>query len=129
MRASSGVKFVLALTLLSACGLPTGDVFVYPADAPELSDASVDAEGVWESAPWPAPGIAWLPYPGRATVEVEHGLGRVPRLVEVYISFAEDGSESALAAGDLARVISVDASTLAIRNDTNAQLFVRIVAY
>ena len=122
------VRVALALAL-TACGLPTGDTIVYPIDSPELANASVSAEGVWESAPWPAPGVTWLPYPGQATLEVEHGLGRVPRAVLVYISFSEDGSQSALASGDLSRVIAVDASTLSIRNDTNAQLFARFVAY
>ncbi len=120
--------FALALTL-TACGLPTGDDFFYSSDAPELANASVSPEGVWESAPWPGPGVTWLPFPGRATVEVEHGLGRVPRVVLAYISFVEDGGQSALAAGDLSRVITIDASTIAVRNDTNAQFFVRFVAY
>ena len=123
-------RFVVGLVLLlTACGLPTGDSFFYAASSPELANASISPEGVWESAPWAAPGSSWLPYPGQATIEVEHGLGRVPRSVEVYISFAEDGSESAMAAGDLSRLITVNDTTLAVRNDTNAQLFARIVAY
>jgi len=121
-----GLALALALT---ACGLPTGDTLIYPADAPELANASISAEGVWESAPWPGPGVTWLPYPGQATLEIEHGLGRVPRVVVVYISFAEDGAESAMAAGDLSRLIFVDEMTIGVRNDTNAQLFARFVAY
>lgn len=114
---------------LAACGLPTGELIVYDASAPELANASVSPEGVWESVPWSAPDAPWLPYPPQATVQVEHGLGRIPREVSVYLSFDAMGSEPAPAAGDLARVISVDEMTLSVRNDTNARLFVRIVAY
>lgn len=109
----------------AGCGLPTGETFFYAADSPELANASVSAEGIWESSPWE--GASWLPYPGQATVEVEHGLGRTPREILVYISFSEAGGESALAAGDLSRIISVSDQTVAVRNDTNALLFARIV--
>lgn len=122
--------YILGLgLLLASCGLPTGELIVYDADAPELANASVSAEGVWESVPWSAPDAPWLPYPPQATVQVEHGLGRVPRDVDVWLSFDAMGSEPAEAAGDLARLISIDESTLSVRNDTNARLFVRIVAY
>ncbi len=127
-RALLGLGFLLA-ALLAGCGLPTGDLIVYPADAPELAQASVSAEGVWESAPWSAPDALWLPYPPQATVQVEHGLGRVPRSVDVYLSFDPMGSEPAPAAGDLARVIAVDETTVSVRNDTNARLFARIVLF
>ncbi|MGE0789694.1 MAG: hypothetical protein AB7S26_28735 [Sandaracinaceae bacterium] len=113
----------------SACTLPTGDLIVYEQTAPELAHASVSPEGVWESAPWSAPDAPWLPYPSQATVQVEHTLGREPRVVNVYLSFDAMGSEPAAAAGDLARIVSVDETTLSVRNGTNAQLFARIVAY
>src|SRR5688500_13350456 len=46
--------------LLTGCPLPTGEVTSYAADAPELANASVSAEGVWESAPWL--GTPWIPF-------------------------------------------------------------------
>lgn len=115
--------------LATACGLPTGDLIVYEADSEELAHASVSPEGIWESAPWSEPDALWLPYPAQATVQVEHTLGREPRVIEVYLSFDPMGTEPAPAAGDLARVIAVDETTLSVRNDTNARLFARIVAY
>lgn len=115
-----------ALVSLAACGLPSGDMFTYPADSPELANASV-REGVWESVPWE--GSPWLPYPPQATVQLEHGLGYVPRSVLVYVSFEESGVEPAPTAGDLSRIIEVDDTFLTVRNDTNAVLFARVVAY
>ena len=118
--------FIAALFLVS-CSLPAGDTVYYPSDAPELANASESADGVWESAPWSGPESSWLPYPAQVTIEVEHGLGRVPRLVDVYVSFAEDGQNAGLASGDLARISAVDDMTVTVRNGTNAQLFARIV--
>ena len=112
---------------IAGCRLPTGDLIVYPADAPELAAASVTTEGTWESAPWE--GSPWLPYPGRATVQVEHSLGYAPSVVLVYLSFEESGADPALAAGDLARLVEVDATTLVVRSDTSAFFFARIVAW
>lgn len=116
-----------SLLLLAGCGLPTGDTIPYSADSPELANASVSAEGIWESSPWSdAP---WLPYPPQATIEVEHTLARVPRVVDVYISFDPDGFEPAPAAGDLARIITADEMVVGVRNDTESVLFARITAY
>lgn len=101
---------------------------VYPATAPELSMAGVDPEsGSWQSAPWDPGTVGWIPYPPRAQIQLEHGLGRVPPLVVVYLSFERSGASPALAAGDLARVVDVDASTVTIWNDTNGSYFVRVV--
>lgn len=111
----------------TACALPTGDTFVYDAASPELANASVDpTTGVWESNPWD--GADWIPYPPQATVVLEHGLGRVPRDVWVYISFFPDGAESSLASGDLARYAARDETTLTIRNGTEVDLFMRVTA-
>lgn len=117
----------IAALSVASCGLPTGDTVFYPSDAPELANASESPEGVWESAPWSSPTSVWLPYPAQITLEVEHGLGRVPRHVEVYISFEEDGRNAGVASGDLARIVAVDETTVTVRNGTNAQLFARIV--
>lgn len=122
-------RAIVALALLAAgCGLPTGETLVFDAASPELANASVDPiTGVWESSPWD--GADWVPYPPQATVVLEHGLGRVPRDVWVYISFFEDGAESSLASGDLARYVDRDDSTLTIRNGTEVELFVRVTAH
>lgn len=114
------------LWLAQGCGLPTGETVVYPADAPELANAGV-RDGVWESGPWE--GVPWIPFPGRVTIEFEHSLGRAPTVVLVYLAFDPEGTDAALAAGELARVVEVTDGTLTIRNDTNAGFFVRVVAF
>lgn len=117
----------VVLLLVASCSLPTGDTVFYSAAAPELTNASLSPEGIWESTPASNPDMIWLPFPGQVTLEVEHGLGRLPRAWLVYISFSEDGSDSVIASGDLARLVSLDETTVSIRNGTNAQLFARIV--
>jgi hypothetical protein len=79
----------------------------------------------WQSVGWL--GDLWLRYPGRSTIVMEHALGRMPTSVLVYLSFDEDGAGSALTAGDTARVVSVDDRFVTIRNDTDADFFIRIV--
>ena len=109
-RGERAIRALALLTLsLAACGLPTGDTFVYEADAPELANASV-VEGKWQSAP--PFGADWLPYPPRATLEVAH---------------EESGAEPAKAAGDLARWIDADDATVTVRNETSAMFFARII--
>ncbi|MCB9591483.1 MAG: hypothetical protein H6719_02015 [Sandaracinaceae bacterium] len=112
---------------LGGCnGLPTGDTVLYAAGSPELANATVSPEGVWESSPWSGDGVLWLPYPAQATIDVEHGLGRVPRDVDIWISFEADGDAPAPASGDLARLIAIDESMISVRNSTNVVLYARI---
>lgn len=114
---------------LPACALPTGDMVVYTADSPELANASVSPEGVWESVPWSGQDTPWLPFPPRITAELEHTLGREPRVVLVYLAFDPEATEPALAAGDLARVVEVTETTVTVHNDTSGSYFFRVVAY
>jgi hypothetical protein len=119
----------------TGCGrAPPGTLFDFPTDAPELALASFDPlSGVWESAPWT--GASWLPFPGQVQVRVAHSLGRIPRVVMVYLTFREVplggdlDAPPALAAGDLARVIEVTDTTITVWNDTNGDYFARVVAY
>lgn len=95
----------------------------------DLPGQSVGAGGTWESAPWS--GTHWIDYPGRVTLEIEHGLGRVPQNVFVYLSFEDRATETAdsaaLAAGDLARIVRVTDRVVEIRNRTNGDYFARVV--
>lgn len=121
------VLLLLAL-FASACGLPAGELVVYAEGDPELAAATVE-DGVWESAPWSEPGVEWLPYPPRATIQVEHTLGEEPRSVLVYLSFDPQGAQPAMAAGDLARIVAIDGESISVRNETSAGFFARIVAF
>ncbi|MFN9809806.1 MAG: hypothetical protein ACK6CU_09255 [Deltaproteobacteria bacterium] len=116
---------------LGACGRPApGGVVVFTAASPELAMAGIDPEsGTWQSAPWAdcAGVVRWLPYPPRGQIQLEHSLGRVPTTVFVYLSFMPTGVSPALAAGDLARVVEVDASPVTVWNDTNGSYFARVV--
>ena len=120
---------LLALPCLVGCVAMRGaDTVTYEAGDPELAEASVE-NGVWESAPWSAPDAPWLDYPAQTTLDFPHTLGRAPRVVLVYLSFDPLGTASALAAGDLSRVVSVDAERLSIRNETGADFYARVVAF
>lgn len=121
------VVVVLSLSLVAGCGRPPpGGLIDFPVGAPELAMASVDPlTNTWESMPWT--GTPWLPYGPRAQLRVFHGLGRVPRSVHVYLAFDELGSDPAMAAGDLGRVLEVTDTTVTVWNDTSGSYFARIV--
>lgn len=122
---------VAVIAFLPACGRPgAGGLVVFAAGDPLLAMASIDPEsGSWESAPWVPGEMGWIPYPGRGQIQVEHGLGRVPRTVLVYLSFDRTGASPGLAAGDLARLIDADETTVTVWNDTNGSYFARVVVH
>jgi len=82
----------------------------------------------WESAGWPPdPRCDWLPFDGRRTVELSHGLGRTPADIAIYLAFEPDGRMGAPAAGDLARILAADETTVHLRNETNQDFFLKVV--
>lgn len=117
----------LALALAAACSGFQGPVEDIPADDPRLDGASESPDGIWESQPWSDPSLPWIEFPPRTTVGLEHGLGRTPRVVLVYLSFDAEGTRAALASGDLALTIDIDEQWVRILNDTNAVFFFRVV--
>lgn len=94
----------------------------------DLACQNGDAEG-WESATWPPldAGCTWLRYDGRTTYRVAHDLGRTPRGVHVFLSFAEDGRNAAASAGDTARIVSVTDTHVELRNATNQRFYLKLV--
>ncbi len=94
-----------------------------PGDLPPSAGLDATGEG-WQSVGWS--GDPWQPYPGRATLEFTHDLGRIPTSVLVYLAFDRGGTGAGLASGDLARIIEVTETTVTIRNDTEAELFCRV---
>ncbi len=123
------IALAASLALVASCGVPMDELYVYTADSPELANASVSPEGVWESAPWSGQDAPWILYPPRATIELEHTLGREPTTVLVYLAFDEEATAPALAAGDLARIVEVTDTTITIHNDTSGSYFFRVVAF
>jgi len=90
----------------------------------DLSEAGTLPNGDWQSNPWIG---TWIGYLASVELTLEHGLGRIPCGVLVYISFFEDGARAALAAGDLARIVEVSEQTVTIQNGTREDYFVRVV--
>ncbi|MFT5355684.1 MAG: hypothetical protein ACI9KE_002903 [Polyangiales bacterium] len=91
--------------------------------------ASVE-DGVWESNPWTSvdPTCGYLEYAGETTYRIAHDLGRVPRSVDLYVSFSAAGDSVAPPAGDMARIQEVSDTHIEVRNQTDAEFFLRVVA-
>lgn len=76
----------------------------------------------------PDPSCTWLEYPkGNVLLEVEHSLGRIPVSVLVYVSTDRKGCASTLASGEATQVIEATGSTVMLHNNTDQDLFARIV--
>jgi hypothetical protein len=128
--------FILAvLVFAGACEKPPadretrillGDPRTDPVLDPEVLGPNESARS-WATAPWF--GHPWLEYQGRALLNVDHDLGRMPQGVLVYISFTEDGKNPGLAAGDLAQIREVTSERVVIWNNTNGEYFARIVVF
>lgn len=121
-------RLSLAFTLTSLFATGCGEAGAQ--DVVELTPPCASTEnGIWESNPWisDADGCSFLPYNGSTSYRVAHGLGRVPRSVEVYVAFTEDGAACAMAPGDMARILYVDSDAVVIENQTEANLFFRLV--
>lgn len=131
-----GLSWVLLPYALSA-GLTIGSagcegadaqerIVLGPGDLPASAGVQPGADA-WQSVAWG--GDRWQPYPGEATVQFSHDLGRMPVSVLVYVAFDEAGRGAALAAGDLAHMVEVTETTVTIRNDTEADLFCRLTLH
>lgn len=79
-----------------------------------------------------APEGPYLPFEGGTMLRIRHGLGVVPGAPAVYISFTERPLEAykggySQAAGNQAITLRHDAEEVAIKNDSCANYFIRVV--
>lgn len=116
---------------LTGCTAEAAELREVPSDDPLLSEATTDDLGAWTSAPTTR--AAWIPYVGRGSVQVAHGLGRVPTSVEAYLSGDSDDSDaerprsSFLGAGNIVTITDVDADTVTLKNNTPGDFYLRLV--
>lgn len=123
-----------ALTLFAAwlaagCGsnCETDD----PTDPVIYKGGALDSSGtVYESSGWSGPFLHFPP--GRRYV-IWHRLGRTPASYQTYLSFSERGladgaNNAAESAGNQAVVELVDPQVIQLRNDSCAELYLRVVA-
>ncbi|MFW2390406.1 MAG: hypothetical protein ACN4G0_18870 [Polyangiales bacterium] len=121
----------LALLVLagSACGDPCGEAEDRTVTLAELPCNMTNAEGVWESHPFPPISDSqcnWLEFRGCSKYEVEHSLGRVPSVVLGYTSFDQDGSFSTVGSGNSFVVQAASDSSVTIRNAQNQFFYLRL---
>ena len=94
----------------------------------DLPCSSVSAEEIWESTPAAiSDACLWFDFRAQTTYEFEHPLGREPRIILGYISFAEDGTSSTIASGDVFLILDATDATVTIRNGQNQDFFLRLV--
>jgi len=85
--------------------------------------------GVYMSSPWNGPLLA---FPGGKRYDLYHQLGCTPRLIQLWVSFAEQGAQSgsnvAQSAGNMAIVSFVDSEKLTVKNDTCSDMYLLVTA-
>ena len=119
---------LLSLALLALGGMGCSD----PASgsravsSAELSCASLEADGLWQSAPLDG-SCPLIEFEALTTLEIPHPLGAPPQVVLVYVSFVPGGLPAVLAAGDMARIEGISTESVLIRNATEQPLFARVV--
>lgn len=122
--------FVLLLVFAPACADPCDAPVDRLVPASELPCSMTNADGVWESHPFPPvadEACFWLDFPGCATLEVEHPLGRVPALAIGYTSFLRDGGSSTPGSGNSFIIQEVNDETIVVRNVQNQFFYLRLV--
>jgi hypothetical protein len=125
------VALALLPVALNGCGDPCGD----PEDrlvtiADELPCSTTNAQGVWESHPLPPitdEQCFWFEFRGCSRYEIEHPLGRVPRVVIGYTSFNRDGGFATVGSGDSFIVQEANDQTVTLRNAQNQLFYLRLV--
>lgn len=122
---------IAALALLAGCTAQASELRDVPTDDELLERAETDDSGAWASAPMVR--ARWIPYHGRSSVRVAHGLGRLPTTVEAYLSADEDDSKvdnprnSFVGSGNIVTITDVDAEAVTLKNNTPGDFFVRLV--
>jgi hypothetical protein len=99
---------------------------------------SLDSSGtVYETSPWEGP---YLHFPTGRRYALVHDLGRRPLLVQTYVAFEErpmpanseprasDHTNIAESAGNQVVIEIVNDQMIGVRNDTCAELYLRVVA-
>ncbi|MRG95284.1 hypothetical protein [Polyangium spumosum] len=84
--------------------------------------------GVYMSTPWKGE-LLW--FPAGMRYELEHGLGEVPRFVDIWLSFNKCGTKDstvAPASGNQAELRTVDANKLVIVNGSCVDYWLLVVA-
>ena len=117
---------LLLLSLLGGCRSAKVRA-VRQVDASELCPDVLPGER-WQSAPWSG-GCDWVRLDAREGIEVPHDLGRPPASVLVYLSFVPSGAEAVLAAGDMARIVEVTATSVTVANATEQPMYARLVLW
>lgn len=116
--------------LLTACGNPCGDPEDRLVTLDELPCNMTNADGVWESHPWPPiddEQCYWLEFRGCSEYQIEHPLGRIPTLVVGYTSFDQDGGFATVGSGNSFVIEEASESTVTIRNDQNQLFYLKLV--
>ena len=122
---------IFALVVLGGCGRSSERVAT-TTHVRNFPCQSVSEVGVWESAPpqeWAVEKCRWLPYNANGTFTLWHPLGRSPSMLLGYVASSARGDDTTLAAGEVFLIESFDEEQVTIRNDSDQDLFLRLVLF
>ena len=122
-----------ALGVLLSCSTATAqDPIDIPISSLPCHSGSPSEPGAWESASWPPfpdESCRWLKFEGQKSYRIEHPLARRPFGIQLFLSFHENGRDSAPSAGDMSRIVEVNSTDILLRNNTNQDFFLKVVLH
>jgi hypothetical protein len=126
-----GCLAAFALSAASGCGDgPCGGSEERTLTAADLPCSSIDANGIWESHPFPPlvdETCNWLEFRACSTYRFENPLAEAPTVVIGYTSFEQDGGFSTVGSGNSFVVEEATDSEIVIRNAQNQWFYLRLV--
>lgn len=122
---------VLAAALVVAAAAPGCGPSCHPSER-IVAEGIRDLEGPIRTFETSGPEGPLLPFEGGTMLRIRHGLGVVPKNVHVTLSFTERPLEaykggSSQAAGNQAITLRQDVEEVAVKNDSCANYYVRVV--
>jgi hypothetical protein len=100
------------------CGDDLGD------DVARYTEGTIEG-GVYRTSSWESE--AWLDFPARIQLSIEHGLGEVPTSWDAYVAVGRDEA-LVQASGEEVELVSIDDQAIVVRNPSCTDLVLVLTA-
>lgn len=127
-----GIRYIFTVVSLTFVLLGYSFCEKQPEEGQNKVDRSyieADDRGIWESSDWYGEKEKLIKIEPGETLYLIHGLGRIPKVVAIYVSFSEKAQYLMPASGNSAEILELNDTILVLHNGTGTKLYYRIVLY